>query len=1024
MLPLVSLGPISNRKELEVAAGKSAKGSSAAEERLRKAQQHERATAELQASVRSSQMELSVKQDALCAAEARIADRERAVEALEEKLRVTQSLTSSLETTARPKPNIQGGGNGQDTASCSVAVGANGAVDAQTRERELEEWSKALGEQAAAMREQALRLEAAFEQLREREASTMQDAHSRGGAALESPSRVREGSELEKLGEQEAKTDSEEKQQLSMMASAAASYTVPAYITARVNPGVSREMNEAEVSRQLEQETVRLAEKARELDAERRRLAIAAETAEREQSRAQKERQEAFEARKEAAKLRVELERERARLEAEKGGLAAEKSLLAAERGRLATDRARAVRREGRVVGFSGVQGGDNTVVATGEGGQNSQSRPPHTAVEPLTIPQLGVREENRVESGATRLGNGRNTKRSERQSYNEGEGTSENVTGRVAPYHPAEDIASPSQRQATTISGGDVATVDVAGAHGQSTVDDVQPAVLGSAVKSRQINPVTAPPPRAETSVLTQKSGDGMEAEENSSNELHGREEGTRSIKRANQKLSKGGITTRRSETEDLRASQPTVESVRRRLHRRRDSQDEGGSETSEDSSLDSRGKSQPGVASTGTVNNSNMSAFRPDQKRSRRVDSSTPLSNQGGAGSLRVSRSSAAAAAAAIASREDPFLAQLHARLAGADYTFRKSLGRREALLSKFGPAGGSIGPSEGDTSDFPSGSVDVSPETKASDSSSPGSKGLEHQRNTAGSGFFTTGNEHSRAGDPIDATTDKFTERSRFGFTGRSMMPVRASGPQRGGRRQSSLVAAVVPEESLEAELGTPGKSSQTPVGDSRVQQSEHSSAKETCLHTPASAPAVDRPLNGKSRSRKGALRVEAVVASAASDTDDTEAEKENLRELMRALGADGEGDASEGSLHMREEASVSSISGGAFTTPVQQPRVLDERQLGDERDESIEESKGSGDESIEVTTGEADAGGGNTLMSLRAQNEIVVSRLQDMSLQVGVSSDRKIFVACSDRGEWFDRYPVIGSCRVPAVEHRGH
>lgn len=850
---------ISNRRDVEAAAAarKGVKGSSAAEERLRKARQHERTTAALQASVRSSQMELSAKQDALSAAEARIAEREQAVKDLEEKL----------------------GPNGEQET---------GANDVKTRERELEEWSKALGEQAAAMREQALRLEAAFEQLREREASAMQ----------------------------EVKTDSGNKQEQSMTVSAAAS-AGPTRITARA-------MNEGEVSRQLEQETVRLAEKARELDAERRRLAIAAETAEREQSRAQKERQEAFEARKDAAKLRVELERERARLEAEKGGLAAEKSLLAAERGRLATDRARALRREGRVVGFSGEQGTDLEERGIGDDGEEPQSRPPHTAREPR--PQL--------RNGATMLGN-------ERQSSDESEGMPENVTGRVAPCHSAEETASPSQRQpqATRALKGDVATV--AEAHGQSTPDVVQPDVLGSAVKSRQINPV---PPRAETPVLTQKNGNGMEAEENSSNEeLHNREEGDRSINRSNRTLSRREFTTQPSETEEPRASQPTVESVRRRLHvhRRGDGHDdEGGSDTSEESSIDIRRRPQPGVASTGGVN---MPAFRADQQRSRKTGSSSPLSNQGGAGSFRVSRSSAAAAAAAIASREDPFLAQLHARLAGADYTFRKSLGRREALLSKFGPAGGSICPSEVDTSDFPSGSVDISPETKASDSSSPPLKGVEHQRNTAG---LTSSNDQSSAGVAI---TERSSERNRL--TGRSMM-VRASAPQRGGRRQSSLVAAVVSEESLEM------KSLQTPIGDSRMQQS---SVKGT----------------------PGPLRVGPVEASGASDTDDTEAEKENLREMMWSLCDD---DASEGSLHGREEASGSSIAGEAFTTPVQQPHVLDE------------ESKGSGDE--RVTTGEADAGGGNTLMSsLRAQNEIIVSRIQDASLQV-------IYVVCSDREEKSD------------------
>ncbi|CAN0485163.1 unnamed protein product [Ectocarpus sp. 8 AP-2014] len=48
---------------------------------------------------------------------------------------------------------------------------------------------------------------------------------------------------------------------------------------------------------------------------------------------------------------------------------------------------------------------------------------------------------------------------------------------------------------------------------------------------------------------------------------------------------------------------------------------------------------------------------------------------------------------------------------------------------------------------------------------------------------------------------------------------------------------------------------------------------------------------------------------------------------------------------------------------------------------------------GDHVIAAATGEADAGGGNTLMSsVRAQNEDISSRLQDMSLQeaLGLSS----------------------------------
>ncbi|CAN0426131.1 unnamed protein product, partial [Ectocarpus sp. 8 AP-2014] len=127
--------------------------------------------------------------------------------------------------------------------------------------------------------------------------------------------------------------------------------TTPAVASSAVGStrDAASESQQLQQSRHLEQETVRLAEKARELDAERHRLKLAAESAEKEHARAQAERQAASDATRDAATLRVALEREKTRLDAEKGGLAAERSLLAAERGRLATERSR-TRREDEAV--------------------------------------------------------------------------------------------------------------------------------------------------------------------------------------------------------------------------------------------------------------------------------------------------------------------------------------------------------------------------------------------------------------------------------------------------------------------------------------------------------------------------------------------------------------------------------------------------------------------------------------------------------------------------------------------------
>ena len=1048
---LAMTGPI--RRETESAA--SARAIERVEERLKRVQERERAVVELQASLRSSRTELSVRQGAVSAAEARIDARERALTALEERLRPTSpSLTSSLDSAVRPAMSINGGRQGGGS-------GSRGNI--QARERELEAWSKALGEQASAMKEQALMLETAFDQLREREArghDAPGDAEDRDGN-----DRVEESRE-EKVPPREQTVEDDGRQQriLATPIAAATEHEVtaaptstPTVTAARApaaNPGWEMSGGEASRQRELEQETVRLAEKARELDAERRRLAVAAETAERDQSRAQRERKEASEARKDAAKLRLELERERVRLEAEKGGLAAERSLLAAERGRLATEKARALREESQAVmtGSSGNGRVDPRNVLPSAGTASADDSrgeevPPRSSPQVTFASRTRLDYEGRESRSAGGPEDGRNPTNLQRPASSK----HEVISGAGRPRRSTDTSSAVFHSQSLEASVEDCSERD-AGAPRHSSDVVAEPVVLdfassGPSLESRPHgvtvglgHPLRAPSAGASAPQQRDEGGSRTvqtlaadlaaestsEEKKHSSDDpleekglrpaarslspvrghVHGRQESPQN-KRTSRKTPRRGVATR--------STRPTVESVRRRLHVQRTADDDnrgGSSDSSVDSPPAARAswRRAPAGGASSSSGGSSIPAVRaarsspsltggPGQKkRASRTESSTaPVSAQGMSAvpSIgRVSKFTAAAAAGAIAAREDPFLAQFHARLAGADHIFRQSLGRREALLSRFGHAGSSIGPSEGETSDFPSGSVDVSPETKASDSSSP-ADALRQRSPTTPANVGSGGTEST--GEVVGATAarEDTTEKSRFGFTGGLRTPHR---PQREERGQAPAphVAAVLPEVSLETESATPGRSQRGPASTdpsaSRTEQSRKSKSKsaETTRsregHVPLAreehgqSARVVAPGKGRDRERE--------AATAASDTDDTEAEKENLRELMLALGAveDGNPNASERSLYGQEGKEEVSVN------PVYRPWSQDGRR------DTVEEGKRSHDSSPrgspsgntqtgDEAAGEADAGGGNTLMSsVRAQNEVIVSRLYDMSLQV--------------------------------------
>ncbi|CAM9231497.1 unnamed protein product, partial [Discosporangium mesarthrocarpum] len=187
-----------------------------------------------------------------------------------------------------------------------------------------------------------------------------------------------------------------------------------------------------------------------------------------------------------------------------------------------------------------------------------------------------------------------------------------------------------------------------------------------------------------------------------------------------------------------------------------------------------------------------------------------------------------STATAGVTLAGSEDPFLAQLHARLVGTEHGLLESLGRRRALLSDFGRGAGSLGISEGDdlSSDLPSASA-------ASLSASSLSPSVSNRR-APGRGLGTPGS--------VTPTP--------FGFTGRDSPQTRES------QNQQELVQPAGPV--LRSGLHTPLASVATLVQVSR---------------------------GAETRGAGGGNTAQGLIE--ASDTDDTEAEKEKVMLLMRSL-----------------------------------------------------------------------------------------------------------------------------------------
>lgn len=980
-----------------------------------------------------------------------------------------------------------------------------GQLDVEARERQLEEWSNALAEQAEAMREQALRLETAYDRLREREAesSSSQQAPPKGqhgcGGAQETkidvgggpppPQHQRSGSSHERVPDIAVPPSA-----AAAGAAAAASVVADGSNNGDASHDVGESNHQQPIeSRQLEQETVRLAEKARELDAERRRLRLAAESADREHARAQAERQEASDARRDAAALRVELERERTRLDAEKGGLAAERSLLAAERGRIATERARS-RREND----GNVASGDAAVTTRkaaqlrsekGVGGTSGLSPAVGDAGEAAGL--AGTREGNRFAGPSD-------------TDTRAGEGVDSHGFG----AHPAPDSATTPvgfaaasgaepprpadlfiRREISAGGSGGTGEAETSSPRAAATKTEAKPGDEPAsragfmpgrpAVQPQELAPSATPVVRQLSSQLVQEpgvarasgSGQGTPATRDS------REGGTGSVGGSD---SVGGPAGDRAESvEEQGAVRATENDSSPRSsepgQRRRDDDDDDGADA-EPPRSDRR---------SGGTRTALQGVRSRENREARRVNASPPPSIasvrrrlQGAGGSRRggrgehdtadssdddssssaatpVRRRSESAAGAAAAGRsgnrsnsveplplrssprsgsgrgralghgqshrsipEDPFLAQLHARLAGADHTLRQSLGRREALLSRFGGTdGSSVAPtSEGDTSDqnanaHSSASVAVSldADAAASSSSSP-PDGAERRGADDGVARSDRG-----SGLGLESSPDTDTRGGRFGYTGRG---ARGGGQRRVLRRaehenghgravqrrqQSGLAPAVV----------MPASEPMTPVSGTMSPARRNTSAAEA-FSTPSAARGVAREARsgagagaGEGASQNGA----GYRRQAGSDTDDTEAEKENLRELMLALGADdmhdgavdgdedGDGDDEgrrghpgtvEESRGERSRDGNTSAADGIEDTVGDPGAFEEEQEHGYAYERRHEEERRRGGDAASTTaaaTGEADAGGGNTLMSsLRAQNEDISSRLQDMSLQV--------------------------------------
>lgn len=1050
-----------------------------AENRLRQAEQREAAAAALEDALRASRAELSLREEALALSlstagvGARAVSQEHPGSVREEDptrssvAKGLQQATSAAAVAAgislgvsegqgwapglqslalgssirEASPSSQGvgfswggtaGGPG-DSRGTSAAVkkesrmhvqgrGVHGGVDVEARERQLEEWSNALAEQAGAMREQALRLEAAYDQLRERETDSSlrhqkPDGQHGGSGGPNSGDAKAEDTVAGGIPQQNntARVVAREEQQRSGKPSSpppAGAPPPPAAVSgdaigeARDSVGVRQQVE----SRQLERETVRLAEKGRELDAERHRLKLAAEVADREHARAQVERREASEARKDAAVLRIELERERTRLDAEKGGLAAERSLLAAERGRLATERARSRREDGDLAGTGTtvarepVQTRTETHVAI-KGPAETSVDGVGEAAGPTGLP-VNVRfveASDNVARGEIR----------QEGSYQGGPDPSPTMpaldaSATVGVYqHKPADLPSgeaigvggidraadkPKADSPRTETAGERRPVEDLTSRGETTPER-------PAARAQESTTSTPPVARQLGSDLAHESGYAEAAVLGRDTPPPRRSEGHASGKIGGNGLSVGeegaaatAVHGGRSsvESEVRRISAPSVASVRRRLQggggRRWGG---GGGDEVDYSDEDSSPpavtpvRRRPGAATAAAAVAARRSASSsPSLERSR----APPLGASGRGQALGQIRHRRPVP-------EDPFLAQLHARLAGADHTLRQSLGRRQAVLSRFGTDGSSVAlTSEGeDTSDqnaHSAASLDASPEATGSSSSSPldgtGRQGTATKDSGGGAG--AGGVVRGDLGLGLESSPDTDSRGGRFGYSGvrgagrargrgRGRIQRRAEpGEQGDGRLQSrpDPAAAVVP-------------ASIAPTSGTVSPPRQYATAVAAGVHTPSKRVHSSAGESNWRASGGGYRR-------AGSDTDDTEAEKENLRSLMLALGAadmdDASGDAG-GEGERGQGARVEDgdrRSEGDYDDGAAEP-VEDVISHGHDSHEHADERHSDGDAEAAASAGEADAGGGNTLVSsLRAQNEDISSRLHDMSLQV--------------------------------------
>ncbi|CAM9562097.1 unnamed protein product, partial [Sphacelaria rigidula] len=743
-------------------------------------------------------------------------------------------------THARLQDRVAAGVEGAAATTESIEEQRERTVE--ERERHLEEWSTALAEQAGAMREQAMKLEVAYDQLRQREGmdSTEPPAEDRAPAALAAglQAAASEGTAGEDCGdamqrpEQTGYRRTASSPTVRDVAEAVSATEAPAPRSNAVR--ATRNPRDEALDRQLEQETVRLAEKAQELEAERRRLAAASEVADREHARAQTEKQEASEARKSAAAFRLQLEREKTKLDAEREGLAAEKSLLAAERDRLETERARA-RRE--AMAFSE----DPLGVSAEESGRGS----PPASVFQAAVDRRDVA--GTVATGGTappppRVDGSGDVGNTGATAHDLG-GASLALAQQVnpspgLPSRPTPDTAEPpnvrlegsggsdggrntaeTQLDARLGMGEDPKTRGGDQVSGPSLPhgDTSEHVDLGNSVKVLVQEMATElgrqPIPRRDLTSpgrLTEPAG-GNASRKPSSSTAHnapaGADEGNRGVssrstsprassarRRQHQRNSgvlspdnprvssrrnsrRGGQGGRRGETENTRgvtsSGGPSLDSIRRRLHAptatARVAEQREGSDTSADEGDFSSSIATPARRPTG---GRSTSASPPAARvvGGQHHEDTSPGASPPMTTSLRpgVTVASTVSKTGASAAHEDPFLAQLHARLAGADHTLRESLGRREALINRFGHSGGSggmsssMGPSEGEdtTSDFPSGS----PEATTSNGSSPADAAAAHRATAIRDVHDATRQERVEP----QSTPDSPGIRGRFGFS----------------------------------------------------------------------------------------------------------------------------------------------------------------------------------------------------------------------------------------------------------------